>query len=61
MEGFEAILGTNNIWGVPYMLIQRSGAEALGRKRVKGLVIWNEHPDRPFYQPNVIIELENTS
>ncbi|EME83844.1 uncharacterized protein MYCFIDRAFT_84146 [Pseudocercospora fijiensis CIRAD86] len=50
-EGFAALLGMNNVWGVPFLLIQRSGE--LGRKRIKQITVWSENT------PNLIIELEN--
>ncbi|KAF7188828.1 hypothetical protein HII31_09751 [Pseudocercospora fuligena] len=56
-EGFAALLGMNNVWGVPFMLIQRSGD--LGRKRIKQITTWNEHTEATYYQPNLIIELED--
>lgn len=56
-DGFAALLGTNNLWGVPWMLIQRQNE--LGKKRVKQITAWTEHPDVSFYQPNMIVELED--
>lgn len=57
MEGFAALLGTNNVWGVPFLLIQHNGD--LGKKQIKSITAWDEYPQDAFYQFNLAIELED--
>lgn len=57
MEGFYPILGINNIWGVPYLLVQHHGDDELGRKEVKKITVFTELVTPLLYQPNAIVEL----
>lgn len=55
MAGFDALLGTENIWGVPYLLVQRCAV--LGRREVKGIRVYNPDPRTAYYEVNMIVEI----
>lgn len=55
MAGFDALLGTENLWGVPYLLVQRCAV--LGRREVKGIRVYNPDPRTTYYEVNMIVEI----
>ena len=55
MAGFDALLGTANIWTVPYMLLQRHAV--LGKKEIKSIRAYNAAPRAVFYEVNLIMEI----
>lgn len=55
MAGFDALLGTENIWGVPYLLVQRCAV--LGRREIKCIRVYNPDPRTSYYEVNMIVEI----
>lgn len=55
MEGWEALLAVPNARGAAWLFIQHR--EELGRKKVKGVSVWEERA-RGYYNPSLLIEFE---
>lgn len=53
-KGFEALVGSDNVLSVPWLLVQRR--ETVGHLEIKRIRVWCEDPDG-FYQPNLAIEI----
>lgn len=53
-EGFEALVGSDNVLSVPWLLVQRR--ETVGNLEIKSIRVWCEDSDG-FYQPSLGIEI----
>lgn len=56
MDGFVALLGTQSLWGIPWMLIQHHGSDQLTQLDVKSITATMQ-TITTYYQPNLILEL----
>lgn len=56
-EGFAALVGSPNVAGLCWLLIQHQGEEQLGKKTVKSVRVWKD--DTGSYAPHILIEVGN--